>query len=124
MPSVTASAIATGRRTAAAPTSPVPQIAMSRGVADQLAALSPRAEITVIGNGVDAAAFDTGVRAVDDRRDVVFVGRLEIAQKGLDLLIDAWARVAPLVEGRLVVAGTGPDEDVLRARVERLGLAD
>jgi glycosyltransferase involved in cell wall biosynthesis len=99
-------------------------IAMSRGVADQLAVLSPRAEIAVIGNGVDAAAFDTAVREVADRRDVVFVGRLEIAQKGLDLLIDAWARVAPLVEGRLVVAGTGPDEDVLRARVEHLGLAD
>ena len=66
-------------------------VAVSRGVADRLAALAPRAEITVIGNGVDRAAFDTPATVRTD--DVVFVGRLEIAQKGLDLLVDAWARL-------------------------------
>jgi glycosyltransferase involved in cell wall biosynthesis len=54
----------------------------------------------------------------------VFVGRLEIAQKGLDLLLDAWALAAPDVEGDLLLAGTGPDEAVLRARADRLGIAD
>lgn len=97
-------------------------IGMSQGVADALLASNPRAEVAVIGNGVDPEAFRARRRGPGT--DVVFVGRLEIAQKGLDLLIDAWARVAGTIGGRLVLAGTGPDEDVLRERAERHGVGE
>lgn len=100
-------------------------VAVSHGVAGQLAALSPAARIAVIGNGVDPVAFRTHRRAIGagEGTDVVFVGRLEIAQKGLDLLLDAWALAIDRVPGRLVLAGTGPDEQALRDRAERLGIA-
>lgn len=97
-------------------------IGMSQGVADALHAMNRRADVAVIGNGVDAEAFRPRRRG--EGTDVVFVGRLETAQKGLDLLIDAWARVAHKVGGRLVLAGTGPDEDALRERAERHGVDD
>ncbi len=97
-------------------------VAVSEGVAEQLRMLAPRARIAVIGNGVDRAAFHTGEVSRGD--DVVFVGRLEIAQKGLDLLVDAWARVAPHVRGRLVLVGSGPDEAALHERVRRHDIAD
>ena len=95
-------------------------VAVSQHVAAQLRALNPDADVDVIGNGVPAAAA-----AVDGvpGPDVLFVGRIEIAQKGLDLLVQAWATAAPLVGGDLVVAGSGPDEGRLRELVARAGLA-
>jgi len=61
-------------------------IAMSGDLAARLRATNPAAQITVIPNGVPAAAFTvTAPRG----NDVLFLGRLEIAQKGLDLLLSA-----------------------------------
>ncbi|MCD2192365.1 glycosyltransferase family 4 protein [Actinomycetospora endophytica] len=99
-------------------------VAVSHGVGAATQALTPQADVVVIGNGVDPVAFTVAPRPVAERADVVFVGRLEIAQKGLDLLLDAWALAAPRLEGDLLLAGTGPDEAALRERAERLGVAD
>ena len=47
------------------------------------------------------------------------------AQKGHDVLLDAFARVrAEAADARLLVAGTGPLESELHAQAERLGLGD
>ncbi len=99
-------------------------VAVSHGVGAATQALTPHAEVVVIGNGVDPVAFTVAPRPVAERADVVFVGRLEIAQKGLDLLLDAWALAAGQVEGDLLLAGTGPDEAALRERADRLGITD
>jgi glycosyltransferase involved in cell wall biosynthesis len=54
----------------------------------------------------------------------IFIGRLE-AEKGLDFLIDAWARVFEARrEARLLLVGEGRERDALQARCVRLGLAD
>lgn len=99
-------------------------VAVSHGVGAATQALSPEAEVAVIGNGVDPVAFTVPPAPVATRRDVVYVGRLEIAQKGLDLLLEAWAAAADRVDGRLLLAGTGPDEAALRERARELGVAD
>lgn len=96
-------------------------VAVSQGTADALRALNPSARVEVIGNGVDAEAFDLEQRT---GRDVVFLGRLEFGGKGLDLLLRAWAAVEAGVEGDLVIAGGGADEDRVRREVARLGLTD
>jgi glycosyltransferase involved in cell wall biosynthesis/O-antigen/teichoic acid export membrane protein len=96
-------------------------VAVSHHVGATLQALNPSATVDVIGNGVSPSA------ALQDRvagPDVLFVGRLEIAQKGLDLLVRAWALAAPRIGGDLVIAGGGPDEPRLRALVAQAGLAD
>lgn len=95
-------------------------IAVSDGIAEQLRTVNPKAVIEVIGNGVDPAAFRTVPRV---GTDVVFVGRLETAQKGLDLLLDAWAKAASHLDGQLVIAGSGPDEAQLRQQAAALGLS-
>ena len=95
-------------------------VAVSQGTAERLRALNPAAQVEVIGNGVERAAFAVPACA---GRDVVFVGRLEYGGKGLDLLLAAWAQVHRMVEGDLVIAGGGPDEDRVRREVDRLGLA-
>ena len=58
------------------------------------------------------------------RTQVVFLGRLEIEQKGLDLLLHAYSRVADRVEADLWLAGDGPDADRVRDLARHRGVAD
>jgi glycosyltransferase involved in cell wall biosynthesis len=95
-------------------------IAVSVDVAEAVAAVHPRAEIAVIGHGVMPAGPPTRPRS----HDVVCAAPLHIGPKGLDLLLDAWARVASELPGRLVFTGSGPQEGALRARAQELGLHD
>ena len=96
-------------------------VSVSHDTADQLRALNPQVEVDVIGNGVDRALFDQPQQA---GRDVVFIGRLELGGKGLDLLLEAWKLAHERVEGDLVIAGGGHDEARVRREVTRLGLTD
>ena len=59
-------------------------VAVSKGIEERLRAVNPDLIVDVIGNGVPAEAFDEARIPGDD---IVFVGRLETAQKGLDLLL-------------------------------------
>lgn len=96
-------------------------VAVSAGIRDQLLAINPKLDIEVIGNGVAPEAFTVTPRP---GAGVVFVGRLEIAQKGLDLLLEAWSLASRQIEGPLVLAGTGPDEQQLRELADGLALGD
>jgi starch synthase len=53
---------------------------------------------------------------------VSYHGRIEIAHKGLDVLMDAWREVTDTRPGRelvLLLTGTGLDSKALRARIEQ-----
>ena len=55
---------------------------------------------------------------------VLNVARLNVRQKAQDVLLKAWARLAPdRPEWTLVVAGEGADEEALRALASSLGLS-
>lgn len=96
-------------------------IAVSRGTADRLADINPDARIAVIGNGVDPTAFSTPPQL---GRDIVFIGRLELFGKGIDLLLAGWSQACHHVDGELVIAGRGPDEAKIRKLIEDLNLSD
>lgn len=67
---------------------------------------------------------DPALAGVAGRRLVVCVGRLRLS-KGLDLLLDAWRRVAESCPNtELWLVGEGPDAGTLRERVFELGLHD
>jgi glycosyltransferase involved in cell wall biosynthesis len=79
----------------------------------------PDSEICVAGCGVDESLFEMQPR---DDGYALFLGRLDIHQKGLDVLLHG---VAALERGfRLIVIGDGDDEGRLRALAARLGLED
>lgn len=96
-------------------------ITVSHGIADRITALNPAIHVDVIGNGVDPAAWKTTPHV---GQDILFVGRLEYGHKGLDLLLAAWARCCSHIDGRLLIAGTGPDEARLRAAIQDAGLSE
>jgi glycosyltransferase involved in cell wall biosynthesis len=79
------------------------------------------ADCTVIGNPYDDHVFRRDGRIARDR-DLVFVGRL-VREKGLDVVIEALAMLAPA--GRrplLTVIGAGPEEERLRRLVQERSL--
>jgi glycosyltransferase involved in cell wall biosynthesis len=95
-------------------------IALSDDLAARLRAANPGAEVEVIPEGVDRQAFD----AVAERRQLaVYLGRLDVHQKGLDWLLDAFAMAAPRTAATLVIAGDGPDRQALVEGCRRLGIA-
>jgi len=96
-------------------------IAVSSGIAARLRALNPAAEVQVIPNGVELM---NGSTRELDKADLVFLGRIEMEAKGIDLLLQAFARIAPLVEAKLVIAGDGRDVERVRRLAAELGLSD
>jgi glycosyltransferase involved in cell wall biosynthesis len=77
--------------------------------------------IRVVHNGVSRQEFEPIVTA-PDATDLVFLGELRPV-KGIDVLIDAVSLLHR--NGRAVTAtlvGDGPDRDILREQIERLGL--
>ncbi|MBX3436151.1 MAG: glycosyltransferase [Planctomycetaceae bacterium] len=99
-------------------------IAVSRGVASRLTGVNA----DVIYNGIDIPAIQRPAIPKHPRttlnRDghhplVISVGRLDHV-KGFDVLMDAWQDV----DGRLQIAGEGPQRKALEAQIIRLGLTD
>ena len=92
----------------------------------------PPERVTVIPNAVDTATFRFGVSPDAGLRRQLGLERATVigyagsfyGYEGLDLLIDAMARLKPShPELRLLLVGGGPEEGALRARVaqQRLG---
>ncbi|NJK81096.1 MAG: glycosyltransferase family 4 protein [Chloroflexaceae bacterium] len=59
--------------------------------------------------------------AADDERLAFFIGRV-VDEKGVHILIDAWAQVVQQVAARLVLAGHGPLFENCKAHAAHLGL--
>lgn len=53
---------------------------------------------------------------------ILFLGRYDIEQKGIDLLLKAYARVAKQIQYPLILAGHGPDEKKIRKLLKELGI--
>ena len=81
----------------------------------------PERVTRIVHNGISEAEFAPIVPA-PERHDLVYVGELREA-KGLPILLHALARLR--AEGRdlrLLMVGSGPDEALLRASADRLGV--
>jgi len=96
-------------------------IAVSSGIAARLQALNPAADVRVIPNGVEPQ--DVSANGLN-RTDLVFLGRMELEAKGIDLLLRAFAKIASSVDANLVIAGDGRDRERVRQLAEELGLSE
>jgi glycosyltransferase involved in cell wall biosynthesis len=77
----------------------------------------------IVHNGIAEAEFEPVQRA-EDPFDLLYVGELREA-KGLPFLLEALVQLR--AEGRalrLLMVGSGPDAEILRHTVDRLGLTD
>lgn len=86
------------------------------------AAVGPDTWIEVVGAGVSRAFFEIE-RA--ERGYVLFFGRLDVFQKGLDTLVEAFARLHESHPGvRLKIAGRGKDGAVVARLARERGVAE
>jgi len=86
--------------------------------------IMPAAKVSVIANPLEHApeAADDPLPERDDAPFILAAGRLEW-QKGFDLLLDAFARIAPAhASWRLRIAGEGSQRGALEARIAAQGL--
>ena len=89
----------------------------------------PLEKLVAVPNAIDVARFDLAPGAFRSELGlaegvplIATVGRLE-RQKGMALLLDSTASVLKdHPEARLVLVGDGPDETILKAQAEKLGI--
>lgn len=95
----------------------------SRWMLDQLRPLlAPGAEVRLVGSGVPD---EFGAVRREEGDYLLYYGRFDLFQKGLDTLLRAFARIAPAHPGvELRIAGRGKDEASMRALAAELGIAD
>ncbi|RLM42576.1 glycosyltransferase family 1 protein [Haloarcula sp. Atlit-47R] len=106
-------------------TAKIPQhpIAVSGITADNLAAIGPaREHIEVVPNGLDTEQVRTAPRP-DTGYDIIFAGRL-IEHKNVDILLEAFDRVADRHAVTLGIIGDGPERDRLDRKRDSLSHAD
>lgn len=99
-------------------------VAVSDWLAAELRRRRPGAVVETIPNGVDPIAFATVARKPTH---LAFVGRLDIAQKGGDMLVAIAARLRDLLGTAMPaieVVGDGPDRARMESLVRAAGLGE
>lgn len=80
----------------------------------------PGARCHVVPNGVDDGLFRVAPHA---GRGILFLGRLELHTKGIDLLLQAYARIPEAEREPLTLAGTVQEPEALQVLLAQSGLA-
>jgi len=98
-------------------------IVVSPSLKDQLEKLVPAARrIDVIPNSVDESLLSL---EVTERNYILFLGRIDVYQKGLDILLQAFKEIVKRTHKvKLVIVGGGKDINNLKGLVSRLHLGD
>lgn len=86
-------------------------IAVSQRVADQF---QNQRQVRVVLNGVESPKIEHNEKQTNLPLQVLAIGRL-VKAKGFDLLIDAWQGI----DANLLIAGDGPDRQVLQHQIEK-----
>jgi|SRR3989344_3038538 len=97
-------------------------IVLSRVTRRKISDSNPKAHFFVIPNGVD---LPNQIKVKKSKRvHILFIGRIEINQKGLDLLLKSFKLISSKVKKKLVIAGTGTTKEIheLRELVSSLDL--
>jgi len=88
-----------------------------------LAALAPMGRVELVYHGLDLQRFPSPPKRVPgDPVTILSVCRL-VEKKGVDVLLDALARMPQTLDWRFVHVGGGPLRGKLAAQAERLGIA-
>ena len=83
----------------------------------------PRVPISVITNGIDTDFYTPAISFPVSPFNILFVGRL-IQRKGVNYLLQAFAKLRMEKEAVLTIAGTGNLNDVLKKQTDELCLTD
>jgi len=94
-------------------------VVLTASMKRRIEARHPRARCRVIPNGVDNSLFELPLRP---GRGWLFLGRIEIGTKGIDLLLQAYARLALQTREPLTLAGKVQQPEALARLLQETGL--
>jgi glycosyltransferase involved in cell wall biosynthesis len=96
-------------------------IALTEQARRKVIAQNMGASVVVIPNGVNVSAASA---PGSTRSHILYMGRIDVEQKGLDLLLEAISTARSEIHDKVYIAGSGPDEsvDYLVDRIANLGL--
>lgn len=97
-------------------------IVMNEADKEYILKINRRARVEVIGNGVDLPGRVGRV----ELQHILYLGRIEVNQKGLDLLIKAYSDKKDKIKIPLFIAGSGSEKEitVLQRLIDRYGLGE
>jgi glycosyltransferase involved in cell wall biosynthesis len=94
-------------------------IALTPYLADKMKRYNQNTIIQIIPQGVSENYFRISNKKPEH---ILFMGRLDINQKGLDLLLYSYSKVAKAIPFPLIIAGSGPDKEKVKELIKKLGL--
>jgi len=95
-------------------------VSVSLAIDSELKARTRNKRIELIGYGVEDTLYG---KAFDEKNYILYIGRLDIYQKGLDILLRAFKEVLKgNNEVKLIIAGKGKDEQKVKNLVKELDL--
>ncbi len=83
--------------------------------------LNPNIKYKIVPQGVGSEFFQIKQKFPEF---ILYLGRYDVWQKGIDLLISAYDRVQDKIKYPLVIAGHGPDEKIIHDLVQKHDLSD
>ena len=96
-------------------------IALTPYLAEKMKKNNPNIITRLIPQGVSKEYFNIKNKKSEY---ILFMGRLDINQKGLDLLLESYSKIRKKISYPLVIAGDGPDREKIINLIEKLNLSD
>ncbi len=81
--------------------------------------MNPKIDYRIIPQGVGKEFFDIKHK---NPEHILFLSRLDIGQKGVDLLLKTYKKIENKIQYPLIIAGNGPDEKKIAHLIDELGL--
>lgn len=97
-------------------------IVLSEDAKNKIKIINRQARIKIIPNGV----YIPRMLKIKDKKHILFIGRIEMNQKGLDLLLKAFSLICDKINYKLAIAGSGIDNELIKLKnmIVSLGLKD
>jgi glycosyltransferase involved in cell wall biosynthesis len=89
-------------------------------IAKKIKDMNPDAQFKIVPNGVSSHFFTLPVKK---GKHILFMGRLEMNQKGIDLLLQAVAEVENKLKLPILLAGDGPDKNKVKELIQKYHLS-
>ncbi len=99
-------------------------VALTENLKEQVRYSNKKVNISIIPNGLDNALLQRGPAVKDNY--ILFLGRIDFTQKGLDLLLESFFKIKDLTTANLIIAGSGEQQEVdkLNNLTQKLNLSD
>lgn len=99
-------------------------IALTESILKKIKRKNSSALVKVIPNGTSNLLLNKKINKKNSY--ILYIGRIEVDQKGIDLLLDAYKLISDKINKELVIAGSGikGEEDYLRGKIKKLQLQD